>query len=296
MSYFHRVVFPDDYYFSAENTEEQVERPEDVVEATDEQLAAWNRIWQVAQRQCQGEDREDEKRTELKAQLLEMWMLIIRHTTGARRYQSPLLSFCAMLSIKPSTKSWMKPGNFNSNLSAIIWVVQLLIFYDNARKEQQGRGETLALVKRCCGRYLQQTVETPMGEILRWRLLLFKISKESVGDNEASWDESEQVLTYDDTELHMDQIPALLMSEYQDCHRLLYDDLMFSQKLVRRMHSWALKDGPNVDTVDWNSTQHRDNAHLLKGTDTALLFAIERSEQLCRVFLSAHTRAPGRLL
>ena len=296
LSYFHRVVFPDDYYFSAENTEEQVERPEDVVEATDEQLAAWNRIWQVAQRQCQGEDREDEKRTELKAQLLEMWMLIIRHTTGARRYQSPLLSFCAMLSIKPSTKSWMKPGNFNSNLSAIIWVVQLLIFYDNARKEQQGRGETLALVKRCCGRYLQQTVETPMGEILRWRLLLFKISKESVGDNEASWDESEQVLTYDDTELHMDQIPALLMSEYQDCHRLLYDDLMFSQKLVRRMHSWALKDGPNVDTVDWNFTQHRDNTHLLKWTDTALLSAIERSEQLCRVFLSAHTRVPGRLL
>jgi hypothetical protein len=48
-----------------------------------------------------------------------------------------------------------------------------------------------------------------MGEILRWRLLLFKISKESIGDYEVSWDESEQVLTYEDTELHMDQIPTL---------------------------------------------------------------------------------------
>jgi hypothetical protein len=118
----------------------------------------------------------------------------------------------------------MEPGNFNGNLSAIIWVVQLLIFYDSAREEQQGRGETLNLVKWCCARYLQQTVETPMGEILRWRLLLFKISKESISNNEANWDESEQVLTYGDTELRMNQIPTLLVSECQDCHRLLYED------------------------------------------------------------------------
>jgi hypothetical protein len=57
-------------------------------------------------------------------------------------------------------------------------------------------------------------METPIGEILRWRLLLFKISKESIGDYKASWDESEQVLTYEDTELYMDQIPTLLSSEY----------------------------------------------------------------------------------
>ena len=172
----------------------------------------------------------------------------------------------------------------------MIWVVQLLIFYDSARKEQQGRGQTLQLVKRFCGRYLQQTVETPMGEILRWRLLLFKISKENIGDHEASWDESEQVLTYEDTELHMDQIPTLLASEYQDCHRLLYNELMMSQTTVSRMRSWVLKDGPNVDTIDWNFMQHRDNANLLKGADTALLSAIEQSEQLSRVFLSADTR------
>jgi len=293
LSYFHRVVFPDAYYFDIEETDEQVERPEDVVKATEEQLTAWNDIWQKAKEECQSEDEEDRKQTELKSRLLELWMLIICHNTGARRYQSPLLSFCAMLSIKPSTKGWMEPGNFNSHLSAMIWVVQLLVFYDSARKEQQGRGQTLQLVKRCCGRYLQQAVETPMGEILRWRLLLFKISKESIGDHEVSWDESEQVLTYEDTELHMDQIPTLLADEYQDCHRLLYDDLMMSQKTIGHMHAWALKDGPNVDTVDWNFVQHRDNVHILKGADTALLSAIGCSEQLAHVFLSADTRAPN---
>jgi hypothetical protein len=153
----------------------------------------------------------------MKDRLLELWMLLICHTIGARRYESPLLSFCAMLSIKPSTRSWMEPGNFNSSLSAIIWIMQLLIFYDSALKEQQGCGKTLKLVKAYCDEYLQQTVETPIGEILRWRLLLFRVSGTSIGTHEASWDKSEQVLTYENTELRMDQIPSLLESEYQGC-------------------------------------------------------------------------------
>lgn len=49
-----------------------------------------------------------------------------------------------------------------------------------------------------------------MGEILRWRLLLFRVSKDSV--LEAFRDESEQVLTNEHTELHMDSIPTPLDS------------------------------------------------------------------------------------
>jgi hypothetical protein len=82
-------------------------------------------------------------------------MLLVRDTIGAQRYRSPLVSFCAMLSIKQSTSSWIEPGNFSSHLSAMIWIVQLLVFYDSARKEQQGNGTTLAHVKRCCKDYLQ---------------------------------------------------------------------------------------------------------------------------------------------
>lgn len=40
LSYFHRVIFPNEYYFEIEDTNKQAERPEDVVEATNEQLAA----------------------------------------------------------------------------------------------------------------------------------------------------------------------------------------------------------------------------------------------------------------
>jgi hypothetical protein len=48
----------------------------------------------------------------------------------------------------------MEPSNFNSSLLAIIWVMQLLIFYDSALKEQQGYRKTLDLVKAYYDNYL----------------------------------------------------------------------------------------------------------------------------------------------
>lgn len=116
-----------------------------IIEATDEQLAVWQNIYQIAERRRVnpiGEDNEegDEEGKELKERLLELWTLLFCHTTGARRYESPLLSFCAMLSIKPSRNGWMEPGNFNSSLSAIIWVVQLLAFYDSALRNNEAVG------------------------------------------------------------------------------------------------------------------------------------------------------------
>ena len=301
LSYFSRVVAQDEYHFSptVDVDGRERERPEDIIEATEEQQAAWQDIYQMTKQrprneQTGNEDDSETDNSDLKERLLELWVLIICHTTGSRRYESPLLSFCAMLSIKPSTRSWMEPGNFNSSLSAIIWIVQLLVFYDSALKEQRGCGKTLKLVKDYCDEYLQQTVETPMGEVLRWRLLLFRVSGTSIGTHEASWDESEQVLTYEDTELRMDHVPSLLASEYQGCSQILYDDLMLGLKNLRRMSPRFLKDGVNVDTVRWNFTQHRDNAPSLDGTGQALTRAIERSEQLCRIFLAESSRSSGR--
>jgi hypothetical protein len=305
VSYFNRVVAPNEYHFSLvadADDHDEIQRPEDIIEATDSQLEVWREIASIAQRiranrtESYNSSDGNSEGDRLKKQLLKLWILVICQKTGARRYQSPLLSFCAMLSIKPSTRGWMEPGNFNSNLSAIIWVVQLLIFYHGALEEQQGYGETLKIVKAYCDEYLQQTVETPMGEILRWRLLLFRVSGASVGTHEASWDETEQVLTYENTELRMDQIPCLLESEYQGCSQLLYDDLMLGLKSLRRMEPYALKDGVNVDTVGWNFTQHRDNTDVLKGADSTLLANIRQSQRLCHIFLVKDSRSPQGLV
>jgi hypothetical protein len=75
------------------------------------------------------------------------------------------------------------------------------------------------------------------------------VSGTSIGTYEASWDESEEVLTYENTELRIDQIPSLLKSEYQGYSQLLYNDLILGLKSLRRIEPRILKDGINVDTV-----------------------------------------------
>ncbi len=80
--------------------------------------------------------------------------------------------------------------------------------------EKAELGNTLELIEQYCGRFLRQDTETPMGEILGWRLLLFAVSKEVVGPHQAQWDMDEQVLTYKDVDLHMDHMPQLLLSEF----------------------------------------------------------------------------------
>ena len=68
---------------------------------------------------------------------------------------------------------------------------------------------------------------------------------------------------------------------------------MLGLKSLRRMSPRSLKDRVNVETVRWNFTQHRDNAKTLHSTESALTKAIERSDQLCRVFLVENSRSLG---
>ncbi|TKA60112.1 hypothetical protein B0A55_12260 [Friedmanniomyces simplex] len=278
--YFDRVAAGHEYFFSAE-TEESI-RPEDNVQPTEEQLDAWSEVHILARRATSDEDEAAEERVQSK--LIDFWMLLVCHKTRARRYRPPLLSFCAMLSIKPSTQGWIERGNFNSNLSAMIWVVQLLFFFDSARKEKRGQAETLTRVKRFCERFLQQTVETPMGEILRWRLLLFRVSKDSVGDHEAFWDETEQVLTYEDVEAllmaieHSDPISRLFVADTQqssygfawrDSALAAYESTV--QEFLRRLSVLIQISGgqpvreSEFFSITWRNTQRRRSITLCHG-------------------------------
>ena len=288
MVYMYRVAASRDHHFSP-SEEEGMHIPEDVMEPSSEHLTTWHRIRRLARDIADGQSNT----TEIKDAIVKMWILLVSHHTGARRYRSPLLSFCAMLSIELSTGSWMQPGNFSSHLSGIIWVVQLLVFYDSARQELLGNGETLSHVKEFCEKNLQQTVDTPLGEILRWRLLLFHVSQNTVGTHQATWDEDEEVLRYQGTELQMDHIPTLLVSEYQECRRYLYNDLMFASTSIRHMHAAMLKDNMDVHTIGWNFCQHRDNQELLHHSDRALLSIIEQSPQLCKLFLIERSGEQG---
>lgn len=70
-------------------------------------------------------------------------MAVICHEFGGNRYSSPLLSFAAIHSVKPFTKTWKEPGNYNSFLSGLTWVVQLVIFHASVSLEKGGAGTIL---------------------------------------------------------------------------------------------------------------------------------------------------------
>ena len=280
LAYCYRVAYRGGHFHTTDDANEDDDdgrrTPEDCIQLTDAQEQAWDAAVRSATKQ---------DRPALRKAMAALSMTLVCHEFGGHRYSSPLLSFCAMLSVKPRTRTWKEPGNYNSCLSGIIWVVQLLIFHASACSEKSGRGDTLRRIEAYCERFLRQDTETPMGEILGWRLLLFTVSKEVVGVHQAHWDMDEKVLTYRDVDLHMDHVPQLLASEFQQAQHLLYDELMFGVRTLPRMRSWALKDNLDADAFGWSFSRHRENVPLLQPLTRSLLTAIQNSKPLRDAFL-----------
>lgn len=273
LTYYYRVVYSNGYFAKSDESQRT---PADSVQLTDKQAHAWAGVIKGVKNQ---------ERQALRDSLSVFCMAIICHEFGGGRYSSPLLSFCAMQSVRPFTKTWKEPGNYNSFLSGLIWVVQLLIFHASVSLEKAGHGNTLDLIKEYCERFLQPETETPMGEILGWRLLLFAVSKEVVGSHQAEWDPEEKILTYGDIDLHMDQVPQLLLSEFTQARHFLYNELMFAVQTLPRIQAWALKDNLDTDAFGWFWGQHRENADLVKGSATSLLTSIKAMKSLRDSFL-----------
>ena len=207
LAYYYRVVHSGGHFATSERGQRT---PADSVQLTDEQAGAWAGVLAGAEGQDRGSLRDG---------LLVFCMAVICHEFGGSRYSSPLLSFCAMHSVKPFTMTWKEPGNYNSFLSGLIWVMQLLIFHASASLEKADQGHTLDLIRGFCEQFLQSETEAPMGEILGWRLLLFTVSKEAVGSHQASWDPDEKALAYGDVDLQMDQGAVAKVSEIVSIRR-----------------------------------------------------------------------------
>ncbi|KAH8669659.1 hypothetical protein BGZ60DRAFT_408012 [Tricladium varicosporioides] len=169
LTYSYRVAYRGNHFTTAGDDQRT---PESYIQLTGAQEKAWAAAFQSA---------VEQDRPALRDAMSVLSMTLMCHEFGGHRYSSPLLSFCAMLSVKPSTKTWKEPGNYNSCLSGVIWVVQLIIFHASVCLEKAELGRTLERIEQYCGQFLRPDTETPMGEILGWRLLLFAVSKEAVG-------------------------------------------------------------------------------------------------------------------
>ena len=58
----------------------------------------------------------------------------------------------------------------------------------------------------------------------------------------------EKVLTYGNINLHIDHVPQLLLSEFQQAQYLLYNELIFGAQNLPQIHTWTLKDNLDTDT------------------------------------------------
>jgi hypothetical protein len=287
LCYHYRVVYKGGHFTQRVGGAKEQPTPDKTIQVTSTQQETWDYVVKILEADNPNLDLHS-----LKSGVQRLCLAMIRVEYSTKRYTSSLVSFCAMLSVEPLSLAWKEAGNYNSFLSGLIWTTQLLIFRYCVTKVEDRLG--LKLIQQVCERFLTQEGETPMGEVLRWRLLLFRVSKETVGQRQATWDKAEEVLTYNGTELRLDEVPKLILSEFQEAERYLYDELMlgFATSLPR-IHSWALKDNHDVKNVGWFFGLYRPNTELLQPLQEALLHRLFRSPTLRATFLKQQS-ATGR--
>jgi superfamily II DNA helicase RecQ len=273
-----------------------------------------------------GSESDDDKAEREKAEALELLpgvrrllMSLICHRVGSQPFQSALVSFCAMHSrerLLPSLgqasqsqagrdkgtgedalderarrragmRMWKMPGNFTSHLSAMIWTAQLLIFESACTQAGDRKGDDiLESVKTICRTYMHQRGETVFGHLLQWRLYLGAVAQSILSRNQANWSFDKQAVTYLGTTLRMEEISALIRSEFRRAQRLLLDELLFGAEDIPLVESWTLHD--DLDREDrggsWLSDER--NAEVLSGTQDMLFRTITGRADLARTFIT----------
>ncbi|KAI8401489.1 hypothetical protein FOFC_18358 [Fusarium oxysporum] len=234
------------------------------------------------------------------------YISLICQTVGSRPFRSAILSFCAMLSrTKALTRrvdneqhkrcTWREPGNFNSNLSALTWTAQLILFDFVCFQKQDDEDGIPDLLDQICKKYFQQMAETPFGHVLQWRLYLFAASRTSLAKHQARWSLDGETVDYMGTKLHMKQVTQLVESEFRQAHSLLYDELLFGMRDVAPIEAWRLHDDLDVDHYGASWLTDERNREILAGTHDALLRQIEGRADLRQVFVRPDPNGGVRL-
>ncbi|KAK2684623.1 hypothetical protein QWA68_017018, partial [Fusarium oxysporum] len=327
LAYYYRTVFRADGHFTRERDDQIV--PRDTIEATSMQQQAMKNIISILRRQDKMARGKDGKNSddddddddhdhdhadncnegngvvdgdcELKHAIRKFCISLICQTVGSRPFRSAILSFCAMKSRKKSWTrqsdkeqrrlcTWHKPGNFNSNLSALTWTAQLILFDFVCFQKQDDEDRIPDLLDQMCKKYFQQMTETPYGHILQWRLYLFVASSTELATYQARWSLDGETVDYMGKQLRMEQVSQLALSEFRQAHSLLYDELLFGMEDVAPIEAWRLND--DLDLEDYGASWMTDsrNREILAGTHDTLLRQIEGRASLRRVFIRPDQR------
>ena len=312
LTYYYRVVYRPAGHFTS-NTEGHP-LPHDEIQPTSEQSQAMNAIIAVLRRQDalnnvviidDDSDPDDDNSSaataeldgQLRKAIRDLLVSLICCWVGITPFESALLSFCAMRSLtlaQPIDGSfnarglckWREPKNYLGDLSALIWTSQLMLFDSVCFACKDNRQQILARLQDTCRAYCHDMAESPLGQMLQWTSYLFAAFMDTMVKPQACWSIDGLTVQYKGTELHLDHISQLVVSEYKVASRIFYDDLLLGIMAdMPHIEPWRLQD--YLDQAEQGASSRTDARHadLLAETQLAILNKIEASPELQRTFV-----------
>lgn len=316
LAYYYRVVYREDGHFTRDSGDQVL--PRDVIETTSQQRQAMGDIISALRRQDQVMDSvssgrakkrpgkrgnsgeaDGQRDDELKQAIRNFYVSLICQTIGVKPFRSPVLSFCAMRSrSKPLVlrtnnaenrnlrSTWREPANYNSDLSALIWTAQLVLFDFVCFAKQDDEDGISNLLDEMCERYFQQTTQTPFGYMLLWRMFIFKTVAGISIKHHARWSIDGETVDYKGIKLRINQVSELVLSEYQQAKAILYEDLLFGMlDETAPFNAAKLHDDLDGDHYGFSWLTDKRNDRKLAGTQDALLREIEKRAGLRQAFV-----------
>lgn len=325
LAYYYRVVYREDGHFPRGSPDQRV--PQSVIEQTAEQEAATREIEAALARLAatggnhdnagEGNSNNDDgggeggaRREALQRAVRRLLLAFITQRVGSRPFRSTVLSFCAMLSRKKPASAaqgvvagsrdeermgvWEEPGNFNSRLSALIWVAQMLLFEHACDLSGDDDDRVLEILDGLCQSYLRIHAESAFGLMLGWRSYLFEVARHSVSRHQAVWSPDGQVVTYQGVSITLDQVTQLVRSEYQQAYDLLHSELLLGADNLDPLEAWRLTDDLDLGTFGGSWVTLAANSDVVAGAEHALLRTIWANATLREKFFLTNTAARGR--
>ncbi|KAF2858824.1 hypothetical protein K470DRAFT_272102 [Piedraia hortae CBS 480.64] len=126
---FYRRVVVGGFSFDFLPSGHQNENTKDVWDTTVHQRTTWQDVEMLARLG---------NRSGLKPAIRAWWLAMIEHQLDADEFASPIVSFFALNAVSETNRTWKKALQVNPLTSALIWVVQLLIFGDAVHRSPVG--------------------------------------------------------------------------------------------------------------------------------------------------------------
>ena len=219
-------------------------------EQTSKQLEAWDELICVAaeallqaQARARAREREDvprnggrRERTEAEREMderldgcvLRFGVALIQQRLGGRAFDSPILSFAAVLAWDTKQNTWERVGDYTSYLSQLIYDFQLLALQHCLGLIDRGEAQDLTgCLVAFRDEWLLNDTAGPVGELLSIRLLGMAVARNTVEGAQVRWHADGETIVYKTIRLSMQDVRELVRHEVDMATAVFRRDLCF---------------------------------------------------------------------